>query len=237
MRILIKSEMDSRPLLYPLMRCLLNHGSIVVITTNKYLTRLIDNELEGGFRNIRIIFDERGAIDETYKDYGIVEGDFDFEIIDNAGATEYDYLLIPISNRVSETFRDDIEPVLDIPTTAVIRFGKKESTPKEKIKKKKGIVVEHEDTAYTPESKWQQRTADEVIVEKLSGTGTWVPFPTFQDVELLEGQHKFYVMDRSIAVELHNILGLALNVEQRYFIKEVMTKDESSGNITGTDVG
>ena len=51
MYIAIKSEMDSRPIIYPLMRCLMNYGSILVITNNKVFNRLIESQESGGFRD------------------------------------------------------------------------------------------------------------------------------------------------------------------------------------------
>ena len=77
----IKSEMDSRPLLYPLIRVLNNYGNLCVITSNKQLNRLIEDEDNGGFRNIRVIIEESGGVDSVYQEYGIVPEDFTFLIL------------------------------------------------------------------------------------------------------------------------------------------------------------
>ena len=36
---------------------------------------------------------------------------------------------------------------------------------------------------------------------------------------------------------LHKVLGPYLNIDERFFVKEVTSKDESSGHISGTDIG
>lgn len=238
MRIMIKSEMDSRPLLYPLMRCLLNHGSILVITTSRYVARLIDNELEGGFRNIRIIVDEDGAVDDIYDEYGVAVGDYDYEILDNVGAVEYDLLLVPISSRVSDTFRMDIEPVLDLPSTVIMHLGVKPKTESKKSSaSKKKVEVAADDSSYDPTSKWRRKTEEEVIIEKLSGDGQWSPLPSLQDIETLEASRIFYTVDRTLASQIYKALTGYLNIEERIFIKEVTMKDEGSSYISGTNLG
>ena len=237
MRIMIKSELDSRPLLYPLIRSLFNHGSILVITTNKYLSRLIDGEVEGGFRNVRIIVDEDGAVDDIREEYGIAPGDFDFEIMDNVGAIDYDLLLIPISNHISESFRYEIEPTLDLDTTSVIRFGTKAKTSAKKAPSRKDKPTEEEQANYDPRSKWKRKSEEDIIIEKLSGDGQWAPFPTFQDIETLEASYVFYTVDRNLAMILYKILGPYLNIDERFFVKEVTARDENSGHISGTDIG
>lgn len=237
MRIMIKSELDSRPLLYPLMRSLFNHGSILVITTNKYLTRLIDGELEGGFRNVRIIVDSDGAVDDIRQEYGIAPGDFDFEILDNVGAVDYDLLMVPISNHISDTFRYEIEPLLDLDTTAVIRFGQKSKSSGSKAPSKRSKPTEEEQANYNPLSKWRRKSEEDIIIEKLSGDGQWATFPTFQDIETLESTYIFYPVERNLAMILHKVLGPYLNIDERFFVKEVTSKDESSGHISGTDIG
>lgn len=237
MRIMIKSEMDSRILLYPLMRSLFNHGTILVITTNKYLTRLIDGELEGGFRNIRIIVDDDGAVDSIYEEYGIAPGDFDFEILDNVGAVDYDILLVPVSNRISEEFVGDVEPALELPNTSIIHFGKKQKPEKKKPEKKSKETVGAVQEEYDPASKWKRKTEDEIIVEKLSGNGIWSPFPSYQDIEQLESTHVFYTVERTLAQQIYKVLANYINVDERLFTKEVSTSDTSSGHISGTSIG
>lgn len=234
MRIQIKSELDSRPLLYPLIRSLFNHGSILVISSNRCVSRLIDGELEGGFRNVRIIVDETGSADDVYSDYGIAPGDYDFEILDNVGAIEYDLLLVPVSNRISEGFRMNIEPALDLPNTSIIHFGRKSKPEKPSGKRR---TTEEPVGDYDPTAKWRRKTDEEVIIEKLSGNGIWSPFPSFQDIEQLESLHLFYQVERTLVQQLYKVLSAYINVDERYFTKEVTSRDESSGYISGTDIG
>ena len=93
MYIAIKSEMDSRVFLYPLMRALKNYGSMLVISSNRQLSRLIEDG-EFGFRNIAVIVDMSGATDDVYNEYGIAAGDYDYIILDNVGAVEYDVCFV-----------------------------------------------------------------------------------------------------------------------------------------------
>ena len=65
MEIAIKSEADSRILIYPLIKTLYNYGTVAVYTSNKAVSRLIENELEGGFKNIRIIVSPEADLEGT----------------------------------------------------------------------------------------------------------------------------------------------------------------------------
>ena len=90
MFICIKSEIDSRPLLYPLMRTLWNYGSILLVTSNRFVNRLIDDAETNNFRNATIVIDTDGATDDIMEDYGYAPTDFDFVILDNMGVTDCD---------------------------------------------------------------------------------------------------------------------------------------------------
>ena len=49
------------------MRALKNYGSMLVISSNRQLSRLIEDG-EFGFRNIAVIVDMSGATDDVYND-------------------------------------------------------------------------------------------------------------------------------------------------------------------------
>lgn len=144
MFIAIKSEMDSRPLLYPLMRSLFHYGSILILTNNKILRRLIDNPIESGFRNITILIDDSDSADEICENYGVAIGDYDFVILDNLGASEYDVCFIALGSASSPDFEADVELLLsdEKVKSCVLQFGriagkKQEKRQEEKLAKEK----------------------------------------------------------------------------------------------------
>lgn len=124
MNIAIRSEADSRMLLYPLIRALYPYGTICVISNNIYLQRLIDiDEFEGGFRNIRVIVDTSGDMEYVTETEDLYQGKYDFVIFDNFGTTDFDMEFIIITSRVSEIYLQDILYVIGEPNTHIIRFG------------------------------------------------------------------------------------------------------------------
>lgn len=152
MNISIRSEADSRILVYPLIRSLYNFGTICVITNNVYMKRLIDvDTMEGGFRNVRVIVQPDGDLEEALTNEDMYKGKYDFVIYDNMGMTDYDIECIIVTSRVSESYLQDIVWVIGEEGTHVFRFGqgapapKKEKKPSEKKPvKKKGRADEDE---------------------------------------------------------------------------------------------
>ena len=53
--ILIKSEMDSRAILYPLMKVLGQFNQSLIVSRNETLSRFIEGEFDGYYKNLRII--------------------------------------------------------------------------------------------------------------------------------------------------------------------------------------
>lgn len=124
MNIAIRSEADSRMLLYPLIRALYPYGTICVISNNIYLRRLIDiDSFEGGFRNIRVIVDASSDMEYVMETEDLYHGKYDFIIFDNFGTTDFDMEFIIVTTRVSEIYLQDILYVIGEPNTHVIRFG------------------------------------------------------------------------------------------------------------------
>ena len=193
MNIVIKSETDSRMCLYPLLRCLYPYGSICIITNNVCLYRLLsDDQSDGGFRNIRVIVEPSGNVEYAMEEDGWYENKYDFVIYDNMEIADYDLMLLLITNRISETYLQDILYIVGEPNTHILRFGtinkkkpekktkpekgdkpekkakpeKKKPTPKKPPKKgKKGEEVE-EETIDTPEvTEVAEETAEDILAE------------------------------------------------------------------------
>lgn len=137
MNISIRSEADSRILLYPLIRSLYNFGTICVITNNVNMRRLIDvDSMEGGFRNVRVIVQPDGDLEEAMNSDDMYRDKYDFTIFDNMGATDYDVECVIITSRVSESYLQDIVWIIGEEGTHVFRFGAGAPAPKKDVKKK-----------------------------------------------------------------------------------------------------
>ena len=124
MNIAIKSEMDSRILLYPLLKCLYPYGTIGVFTGNQSIGRLIDNDSEGGFKNISIVMVSDNDLQEALERDQVYDGKYDFFIYDNVGCTDFDYMLVPIGNFLSDALATDLEYIIDEKNVHIIKFGK-----------------------------------------------------------------------------------------------------------------
>lgn len=157
MNISIRSEADSRILVYPLIRALYNYGSICVITNNVYLNRLIDiDTMEGGFRNVRVIVQPDGDIEEAHKQDDWYDNMYDFVIYDNMGFPDFDIECVIITSRVSESYLQDIVWIISEPGTKIFRFGqgvgnKSKKEPSKKPAKKSGKNGEETEESTSPE--------------------------------------------------------------------------------------
>lgn len=235
MNIAIKSEIDSRVLLYPLMRSLRSYGSILVISSNRQLRRLLDDD-ETGFRGYRIIVEESGATDDIYDEYGIAEGDFDFVILDNMGVIDYDLCFIPLGAKHTESFDDDVKLMLESESDKImiVQFGKpsknSHSTAATKPSpKRKGKDAEVEED-YDPAEKFRL-TEEQKQKERVRGKVAMVPFPSYQDIENVESEYKFYEVNANLVNVFYEALKEELAVDKNQFQREVRKKDESSGYI------
>ena len=240
MYIAIKSEMDSRVFLYPLMRALKNYGSMLVISSNRQLSRLIEDG-EFGFRNIAVIVDMSGATD-VYNEYGIAAGDYDYIILDNVGAVEYDVCFVLCGAKSSISFDEEIQILKEAGDTnvAIIQFGKASSDKKEKQESPKQEQYttnqgkarhkkEENLSNYDPASKFQNM-AEDFSKKHILKTYKAI-FPKFQDIETLEAEHRFFEIDRNLVDVIYDMLKETLAVDKNQFQKEVRKKDESSGYI------
>lgn len=209
MIIRIRSEIDSRVLLYPLLRCIFNYGSTLVVTTNPMIKRLIDGKLDGEWRNISVVVAESGNTDDIFEEQGIALNDYDFTILDNMGSVEYDYTLFALGKYHSEEFEDEVAMVYaDEPEkTKLVQFGKPPQVKKEKRDSKEPAKYEFFQTA----------------------------FPTYEDFETVEGTGLFPKVDTKIGKLVYSILKDTLGISENIFMREVGKKDESSGNIYKTN--
>ncbi len=248
MEIAIKSECDSRALLYPLIKTLYPYGIIAVYSSNKSLSRLIENELEGGFRNVRIVVNTDGDLEAAKLSDGYYKDKYDFIIYDNMGAVDYDILLCMVTNRISESYMFDLVNVGADEKAFFLKFGSpapasKKEKPSKPVKKAKAQDVA--DAAEDAEiesnrnfNKWNQEKSDEEELQDrlLDKSLKWCKFPTFDTIEEMESRFKMIVPDETLIVELYRIFGKYLSVDEYQFKKGARLKDEGSSTISGADV-
>lgn len=245
MEIAIKSEADSRVLLYPMIKALYPYGTIAVFTSNRTLTRLIENELEGGFRNVRIVVSPEADLEAAHESDGYYKNKYDFTIYDNIGAIDYDILICMITNRLSESFVNDLVYIAADDKTRIMKFGTAAPAPKGEKDENKGKKVKKAEDKTEEElaedmkfNKWHVEKTDEDILQELLSSKDikWCKFPTFESIEMMEARHKMIVPDDTLTKELYKIFGEVISVDERQFLKGARVKDESSDTINGTDV-
>lgn len=246
MIISIKSEIDSRCVLYPLMKACYQYGTVAVITSNKFVKRLIDDKEFNTFRNIDIYYDELGASDDVYRANGIDKLDFDFIILDNMGVSEYDRCICLFGSKQSEIFMEDkklMEESEDVSKIVFVEFGNSKSSSrdtrteekKSKPSRNRGnngaqqtqdenVVPEGYDPAEKFRSMVKTEKRKEVIIFK-------APFPSLADFEMVEGLGKFYNMPDKLIPVFYEIFGKKLNIVDNEFRKGLKKVDESGYNI------
>lgn len=241
MEIAIKSEADSRILVYPMIKALYNYGTIAVFTSNRNMSRLIENELEGGFKNIRVLVSPEADLDGLTIADEYFKGKYDFVIYDNIGAVDYDMMIAIITNRLSESYMQDLLYLCTDNKTHILKFGNPAPALKteksSKPDKSKGKAEEPDE--FDPEfNKWRTDKTDEEILQEMltDREAKWLKFPSFEAIELMEGRQYLMVPDDGLIKELYRLFGEKLSVDLRQFQKGARLKDESSSNISGTDV-
>ena len=141
MIISIKSEIDSRVLLYPLMKTCSTFGSVLVMTNNRYVSRLIDDEEYSTFKNIAIVVEDAASSDDIYDEFDIAPDDYDYIIIDNMGVASYDKCFCLFGQKQSDTFMEDkalMEQNENVEDILFVEFGKgARSASKQQIQAKK----------------------------------------------------------------------------------------------------
>ncbi len=175
MFISIKSEMDARPVIYPLMRCLINYGSVLVITNNRVMSRLVESQVDMGFRNITILVDPDDSADRICKSYGIEKDDYDYVIVDNVGSSESDVYILLASDYVTPEFDDEIEILVNESNLRVTVFQfnsgnkskdrKRLSNEKEQVEEK-SVDVTEENQNETPKERKERLKAERLKKEQ-----------------------------------------------------------------------
>lgn len=231
----IKSEIDSRVVLYPLMRCLRPLGNILVITSNKQVSRLIEGDLEGDFRNFHILVDSEGGTDELLEDAGISPNEYTYVVYDNVGVVEQDKLIIPIGPIVSDSFEEELIYLGEDKNTHIIRFGKAikkkvAPTSKEEKSSKSKTKVELTDEEVRKAASEKFKTKKEDVSAKLKKLPN-LNFPRFEDVELLESDKRFFDIDKNFIKFFYTIFQDYIGIKEPNFMREVTRKDASSSSI------
>lgn len=242
MEISIKSETDSRILLYPLIKVLSNYGTVAVYSSNRVLTRLIENDLEGGFKNIRVVVSPEIDLEGVKESDGWYKGRYDFCIYDNMGATDYDICICIVTNRLSESYVNDLTYLITDDKAHILKFGSAAPALKEKgakpEKRKKNAPEEEPTEEDLNFNKWNiEKTDEEILQEALADrSAKWCKFPSFESIDQMESRHKMMVPDDGLIKELFRLFGTHLCIDERMFTKGARLKDESSSDISGTDV-
>lgn len=253
MVIAVRSEMDSRPLIYPLLRVLKDYGKVGLVSDNKQVRRLLDSEEDGACRNIRVIYDESGATDTVFEEYGIVPEEYDFLILDNMGATEYDMLIIPLGEVVTDEFQYDVDELKKDANTRFVQFGKapkkvtdksKGKAPKprpaKKARPRKGEPVEGEPVEEIEE---EDDPAEKFRVEisideefNVSERFYGCEFPAYQDIEDMEAKHIFTKVGPKMGEAIYDIFKDRLGIDKRMFMKSISTPDKEVRGHTNSTV-
>ena len=245
MIVAVRSEIDSRPLVYPMIRVLKNYGSVCFISSNRQCRRLMENEDEGGFRNIRVLVEESGAVDEVYTDNGITKGDFDFIILDNMGLMDYDMLFVPVSEFSSADFQEEIELLKTDAKVRFVQFGgstktksrasrSKSGKPSRPNKRGEANDVEEE----SPEDKFAlKQTIDEEynVAERYHN----VAWPTWKEIEDFESLNAFMKPEKGLSDALYTEFKNVIGIDKRVYDKEVARDDlieKGSLDVVPTDI-
>lgn len=241
MEIAVRSDTDSRVLVYPMIKVLSTYGTVAVYTSNRFFSRLIENELEGGFKNVRIVVSPDADIEEAKESDEYYKNKYDYLIYDNMGATDYDMLIAIVTSHLSENYISDLLYIISEEKTHIIKFGQpaKGSKPAKKPAKKPGKNDEPDSDDLDNFNKWDDSKTDEEILKELIADreSKWVKFPTFDAIEDMEARHVFITPDDTLIKELYRLFGTVVSVDERMFTKGARVKDESSGSISGTDIG
>lgn len=231
--ITIKSEIDSRIVLYPMMRCLKPFGSCLICTANRQVIRLIDNEYEGDFRNFHIIFDPEGATDTMLENASVSPNEYTFVIYDNVAVTEQNKLIIPIGPNVSDLFHEEMILLGEDENTHIIKFGRgkpAKSAPKSKGsgKGKQEAPVTDDDIEAAAKRKFQLSKKDvEADLAKMPSLN----YMSYDEMENLESTKTFGMVDKGFLKTFYIIFGKFLGIKEPNFVREVSRKDESSSSV------
>lgn len=210
--------MDSRAILYPLMKVLEQFNQSLIVSRNETLSRFIEGEFDGYYKNLRIIIDPQGNTDDIINDYNVNIEDYDFIIYDNVGTIDFDYILVPISEYVTDWFYNEIT-YMDINKVTFILFGKaSKSNIKEKIEQ--SLKEQQEADEFESEAAIHKSDSKSQLKDK---TSKLVPmkFPTMEEIEKFESQGVMYNANSTLIKLFYNIFKDSIGLTESQFISGV----------------
>lgn len=210
--------MDSRAILYPLMKVLGQFNQSLIVSRNETLSRFIEGEFDGYYKNLRIIIDPQGNTDDIINDYNVNIEDYDFIIYDNVGTIDFDYILVPISEYVTDWFYNEIT-YMDINKVTFILFGKvSKSNIKEKIEQ--SLKEQQEADEFESEAAIHKSDSKSQLKDK---TSKLVPmkFPTMEEIEKFESQGVMYNANSTLIKLFYNIFKDSIGLTESQFISGV----------------
>lgn len=231
MKIAILSEIDSRIVLYPLLKCLQQYGSIRVYSSNVAIQKFAEN-CNNVFENIEIYADASADLETLLEETYWHEEDQTFTIFDNIGATEYDAGLVVVSAAQSPDYISDVLYTIANDNTTILKMGKpyseksKAKTATRDLKK----LAEDDDPDY---NKWAVEESDQEILDRKlrDANSRWIPMITLEDILRLETMYKFFKPNSEFAKVIYPIVKKVSNVDERDYLKGVERINESSNNI------
>lgn len=218
----VKSEVDNRSFLYQLIRTLLNHGSILVLSNNNCVERLIDNEESSTFRNNVCIVEKDDSSDEIMQKYGYANDDFNFIIADNTGSVEYDVMFL-VMTAEQEHLKQELDELLDKEDRRkvfAVYLGDRPKTVNGKQSKEPAMEE------YDPAAKF--RVLEEgVKAEKREMSVVAIPYLTFDEIESVESLHVFTEVNQKLVPILLEAFNDVIGMTKRNFGEELRVKDEN----------
>lgn len=240
MNIFISSEIDTRNIIYPLIRSLYNLGTVCIISNNRQLRRLIVDEDEQGFSNVTVYVDENATADEMLEDYNIGRGDYDYVIADNNGLSSYDLHIITLGKRNSERFEEELTVYREENNVKFIQFGapyknkateqrdkeaknaereKRRTADRRKGKSEESVVEVSTEEEYDPASKWIDLTDEYAINRKARTLKTQANFYPSAHIEEVEAMHKFLPLDQAMINIMYELLAPYIGISKTVFAK------------------
>jgi len=221
MIISIVSEMDTRTVLYSLMQVIHRYGRVCVISTNKYLSRLIDGTFEDDFCGIHII------IAKTEEDISNFDfGAYDYVIVDGVVIKNADKIIAVVGHKVSLNFGYELEALVDHEDFNLLKCGDR---PKAVTTKKNSKTTNSSDDNDNHENDWAKDvSAQEKLSELFSvKKSEWIPFMSSADFEMLEGEHKWSTINKTMYSRIYDIIGANLGIDKYTYMKGGSIKDEN----------
>lgn len=231
MVISVLSEMDTRTVIYALMQTLHRYGRVCVISTNKYLSRLINGAYEDDFAGIHIVVVKS---DEDISDFEFDA--YDYVITDGVMVGNADRVIGVVGHKVSLNFGYELESVVDHENFHLIKCGSKptaKSAPS-KSKKSKGdaeVVDEHEND-WAKSISTQQKLSDMFAAKK----SEWIPFMSLADMENLEGEHVWSPINKIAYRRFYEIIGSSLGIDEYTYLKGGGMSDENGDCVDSISV-